>query len=230
MEIDILGAAFQAYREKFDSLPEVDREAMRRRREADSHAVALASMEARRGETAQLWYAGLNMGTPDQQILGTALPDGKWSNPDDCARFGGKLIIYGPAGTRKTTLLKRVVWELIGTGWKPRGGYIPRLMDRLKSKDIGDTMDWLLSGKLLILDDLDKLRGSAYEGERILSILDHYDSNKLPVLATMNCDVNTMTARLSQTIPADYVESIMSRLINRATFLEASGPDFRKLA
>lgn len=186
---------------------------------------------AYRLEVSRQWFAALDLGPVTQEVMDTPMPEGAWAVPGDAAASGGKLILWGNSGTRKTTMLKRVTWNLISRRWRPRGGNVTDLLGRLKSGTIEDTMRWLYSGNLLILDDMDKLRGSGYEGERMYAILNHFDVYRFPVIVTMNTTMKEFQARLLDGgIPMDFAESICSRLNNRATFVETLGADMRRPA
>jgi DNA replication protein DnaC len=159
----------------------------------------------------------------------TQLPNKIWATPGVAAAEGSKLILTGPAGSGKTTLLKKVVWGLALRRRKPRGGYIPDMLDKFKSGDVGSYMAWLNGGDLLVLDDLDKLRGTHYEGERILAAINYYDTRNYPVVVTMNVELDAFGDRIrAGGVPADYAEAILSRLRNRSFSYFVSGPDHRR--
>ena len=155
-------------------------------------------------------------------------PTGPWAVPATAASEGGKLILTGASGTGKTTLLKRILWGLCLRRYKPRGGYIPNVFFNLKSGDTKPYMDWLTSGDLLVLDDLDKLRGTQFEGQCILNVLNHYDVNRLPIISTMNIDFPSFRTRMVEGgIPSDYADAIISRLQGNLTTHLMVGEDHR---
>jgi len=181
------------------------------------------------GSTEKFMALGLGPITPEMAVL--SMPPGVWSNPGHAAAEGAKLILTGPPGSGKTTLLKKITWGLALRRRRPRGGYIPAMLDHLKSGDIGSYTAWLTSGDLLVLDDLDKLRGTQYEAERLLAAINHYDVNRFPIIVTMNVELDQFGDRIrAGGVPADYAESIVSRLRGRSTSHFVSGPDHRTVA
>jgi DNA replication protein DnaC len=102
------------------------------------------------------------------------------------------------------------------------------MLNKLKSGDIGEYMDWLTGGDVLILDDLDKLRGTHYEGERFLALIGHYDMLSLPILVTMNVDILEFGNRIKAGgVPEDYAEAIISRLRGKSSSIVMDAPDRR---
>jgi DNA replication protein DnaC len=192
--------------------------------ERDAYKEHLLSMATAR-------FTALGLGPVTNEMLDLKMPPVIWDDPEQSFVDGRKLILSGPAGSGKTTLLKKIVWGLSLRRHKPRGGYLPDMLDKFKSGNIGEYTSWLSGGDVLVLDDLDKLRGTHYEGERILAAINHYDTNKLPILVTMNVDIKQFGERImAGGVPADYVEAIISRLRSRSINHVVSGPDHRVTA
>lgn len=197
--------------------------------QAFNNQAELNSYKAHVMSVATTRFEALGLGPLTQHMAEMQLPSHIWATPGEAAAKGSKLILTGPAGSGKTTLLKKVVWGLALRRCKPRGGYIPDMLDKLKSGDIGAYMEWLKGGDLLVLDDLDKLRGSHYEGERILAAINYYDTRNYPVVVTMNVGLKAFVARIREGgVPSDYADAILSRLSNRSFSYFVSGPDHRR--
>jgi len=178
---------------------------------------------------AEARFDALGLGPKTPEMKDAKVESGPWLDPHKAAGSGLKLIITGPVGSGKTTLLKRVVWGLALRRWKVRGGFLPTVLNSLKGAGSDEFQDWLLEGNLLVIDDLDKLRGTQYEGDKMLAILNHYDVNRLPVIVTLNTNMGLLAERMkSGGVPADYAEAIVSRLNNRSSTYLVDGPDRRK--
>lgn len=173
---------------------------------------------------------GLGPVTPEMSLA--RLPDtGPWSFPARAAAEGFKLMLTGPPGGGKTTLLKKIVWGLCLRRRRPRGGYVLSIMDKLKTGDIGAYIANLQGGDTLVLDDIDKLRGTEYEVERLLDVINHYDVNRLPILMTGNGELESFNAKLRKRgIPDDMADSITSRLKNKCSFKVLMDADRRSPA
>ncbi len=172
------------------------------------------------------------LGPIGPEMAEAKLPMGPWAIPINAAAHGQKLILTGPSGAGKTTILKKILWGLCLRRRRPRGGYVLSIMNKLKGGDgIGAYIERLMTGDVLVLDDLDKLRGTEYEVERILDVINYYDVNRLPIIATLNGEIDSLQRRLVEAgALVDTAESIVSRLKNRASFKFVDGPDLRKPA
>jgi len=174
-------------------------------------------------------FLKLGLGPWSSEMAKSKLPEGAWGTPAKAASDGLKLLLTGSAGVGKTFMLKRIVWSLALRRKKPRGGYLPAMLDKLKSGNTSEYTNWLTSGDVLVLDDLDKIRGTHYEGEKLLAIINHYDVNNLPILVTMNVEQKQFVKRIVENgVPADYAEAMLSRLNNRMIANFISGEDHRK--
>ncbi len=187
-------------------------------------------------------FNALGLGSHHDIHPKTRVPAGVWADPQKAAMAGHKLILYGPSGCGKTSVLKYVAWLLALYDMNPRGGYVPRLLDRLKSKEISETKAWLNGDDLrvegrdpekdrnfLVLDDFDKIRGTAFEGETFLSLIDKYTSEGKSVIVTLNIRLDEFVRRITANgVPEDYAEAMLSRLNKNGHFIEMTARDFRK--
>jgi len=182
-----------------------------------------------RTQLAALRFQKLGLGDPKK--IGKGLPittDMAWYHPNKAFAEGRHLIVSGNVGNGKTTTMLRVAWFLCMAGRRPRGGYIPTMVQKFRSEDGREHIEDVMDGDFLILDDMDKLRGTEYQMEVFSSIINHYDVNNRPILSTMNLLPNLLGKRLiSNGVPADIAESLASRVRHRADFITAPGPDFR---
>ena len=169
---------------------------------------------------------GLGPVCPEMGLV--TFPEGNWGRPIVAAMAGEKLILNGESGVGKSTLLKRVTWSLTLKKLRPRGGYIPAMLTKMKSTEMSSYMEWLLDGDVLVLDDLDKIRGTHYEGQSFLAAINHYDVYNKPIVVTMNTNIGPFKDRIIEGgVPRDYADAIVSRLLNRATIHRVEGPDHR---
>jgi DNA replication protein DnaC len=176
-------------------------------------------------------FEALDLGPLTREMGIVDLPPGEWSFPPRAAERGGKLILTGPSGSGKSTLLKRIAWSLALRNWKPRGGYVPTILGKIKSKGSDEYLDWLMGGTLLVLDDFDKMGGTRYEGEKFLAMINHYDVHGHPILVTMNIEMSAFEGRVQAGgIPQDYAEAIVSRLMNRSTNFLVPDEDHRRMS
>lgn len=141
------------------------------------------------------------------------------------------VVLIGPAGRGKTSLLKRAAYAATLAGYRVRGGRVVELLSDLKNPDnLQATMDRVLGGTMLVLDDLDKALGTQYELERLLFIVDRYWSHDMPVLTSMNRDPDDVEKRLAgvRGLKMDEeAEALLSRLMANAQVVTVEGPDRR---
>jgi DNA replication protein DnaC len=174
-------------------------------------------------------YEKLCFGKPLKNPSLYKLPQSTWTHPANAARSGAKLMLSGPSGTGKSSLLKRIAWLLCLDRLHPRGGFIPLVLDKIRDHGGHDGyFDWLMGGDVLLLDDIDKMRGTIFECQKILTALDHYDQNDYAVIVTMNGSFGELEKKLvANGIPMDYILAIISRIKRKAQFELVTGPDFR---
>ena len=176
-------------------------------------------------------FDALGLGPRTPQMVMTRLPMGPYSNPSQAAFDGIKFIAIGSPGTGKSTGSGESQGLCPAQAQPAVTDMYPAMLDKFKSKDVGEYMAWLTGGDVLVLDDLDKLQGTQYEAERMLIAINHYDVNNLPILATMNIELDQFVSRVSNGgAPSDYANAIISRLRSRASIHLVDGEDHRKLA
>ena len=149
--------------------------------------------------------------------------DTNWADPLAAARNGEKVVFTGVAGSGKTDQLKLICKFLCEKGAKLKGGYVPAILNKFKRRDtdIGVYQDEILAGDVLVLDDLDKLRGSQFEVEQLLYLVDRFDTYNKPILVTLGMDLFQFRVRLDELkVNTAYIDSIISRLEKKATLLE----------
>ncbi len=129
---------------------------------------------------------------------GVVVPHEGWAKtPSSMVASGAKFILYGPAGTGKTVIIKTMALDLCHLGFKVRGGYMRYVFDRLKDMDhVAEYMGFLLSGDVFVLDDVGGAVRTAYEADRLLSIVNYYNTPGRSILATMNFDLATLQIKL----------------------------------
>lgn len=156
---------------------------------------------------------------------GVVVPHEGWSeNFKAMVSEGNKFVIYGPTGTGKTAVLKTLAYRMCIADIKVRGGYMQWVLDSLKDLDhVGERMDWLLSGQVFILDDLDKPTMTKYEVDRLLSIVNFYDVPGRSLLASLNIDLPTLERKMTTTGGEEVRQkaaAIVSRLQNKAVLIK----------
>ncbi len=188
------------------------------------------AMRRQKTSTAFERFVRLGFGTP--QMLERGLEMSKsmaWCYPAKAAADSKHLLVYGDTGHGKSTTIYRVTWALCLSGLRPRGGYVPTLVHNFRGEDGHDEVNEVMDGDFLVLDDVDKLRGTEYQIETFSSLIDHYDSRGLSILATLNLDPIHFKERLVKNgVRDDMAKSLESRLLHRAELLQATGVDFRK--
>jgi DNA replication protein DnaC len=137
----------------------------------------------------------------------------------------GTLILYGPYGTGKTHLLAAICNTLID---KDIGCFFlkaPDLFDMLqtymnKHWDYQDVIDRAIQTPLLVLDDIDKIAPSAWQQQKLYSIIDKRADSERPIALSTN---------LLDQLDTFVGGACASRLSIRQIAVEMSGQDYRKL-
>lgn len=164
-----------------------------------------------------------------------AIPDIGW--PWNNAKTGmdekKNLILIGAVGSGKTTVLRHLVRDLTKNMVPVRGGYVPTLMSALKQMDsVDEILSSIEAGKVLVLDDLDKILGTVYEIEKLSSVVNVCIQKERPVLVTTNLDFPELKRLLCSNkygVPENWVESFLSRLRGGAQIVRFTGRDYRGL-
>lgn len=181
----------------------------------------------------QIIFRHLGMGEPKFPYSAIQL-EGDWIDPFDALARGKKLVLTGSVGNGKSTLIRWLAWNFILGAKVVRGGYVPTIMHRLKDFDSNEDYFRLLEkSDVLVLDDLDKMLGSTYELERLLSLVDIFCCQKKTILVSMNTDMPSLRKMLLSSkfnVSSSWVDSLISRLGENSTILNFKGCDFRKKA
>ena len=170
---------------------------------------------------------------PIDDLLGMDLkvPLGAWADPAKAMRDGNNLVLIGTSGTGKTSLVKQLAWKLINEGYAVRGGYAPGLMSDFKDMSkVEEMYSQLVSAEVLVLDDLDKIMGTQYEIERILSLVDRATARHSPIMVTMNVEFSKLSKDLMggrYALSEAWVGSLVSRIRNNAEIIHLQGRDHR---
>ena len=160
------------------------------------------------------------------------MPGGLWDDPAPHIKAGENYVVYGPAGGGKTTALKAITWKLWLSGRiKMRGGAVPRIMHRLKSKEMADYRERLEAADVLIFDDTDKLLGSRFEVVELFSLANEFFARGKSVLVSMNTTPEELRSQLKSdtySVPPGWVDSFLSRLMDKAEVIHLKNiPDYR---
>lgn len=155
-----------------------------------------------------------------------------WESPIEELLAGHNLVVLGPVGTSKTTLLKQVAYAAATGGLKVRGGFVLEILSTLKDMDrVKSYMAWLEDGHVLFLDDLDKMLGTQYEVERLMLLIDRYWAFRRSIVVSMNMTPTELGRKLSsargQNLQKES-EALLSRLMGSATVVELDGEDLRE--
>jgi hypothetical protein len=188
------------------------------------------ALRRQRTSTAYERFVRLGFGPPQNLGRGIEITkDMAWCFPAKAAADRKHLLVYGDTGHGKSTTIYRVAWALCLSGLRPRGGYVPTLVHNFRGEDGHEEVNDVMDGDVLVLDDMDKLRGTEYQIETFSSLVDHYDSRGLPILVTLNLHPEGFLERLMKNgVPKDMAMSLESRIRHRSEILQASGQDFRK--
>ena len=154
-----------------------------------------------------------------------------WNDAKVGLAEGRNLVLIGAVGSGKTTVLKHIVRDLTKAMVPVRGGYVPTLMSSLKQMDsVDEILASIENGRVLVLDDLDKILGTVYEIEKLSSVVNVCIQKERPVLVTTNLDLPELKRLLCSNkygVPENWVESFLSRLRGGAQVVKFSGKDFR---
>ncbi len=175
-------------------------------------------------------FARLGFGDPAKMPEVKPLP-GTWGDPLTAYKTGRNLILVGAIGSGKTTAIKAIAKKLTESLVPIRGGYVPSLMAKLKNMDdVSEVMASIQNGKVVVLDDLDKMLGTVYEIERLSLIVNDCVQKGKPLLVTTNLDFVALRRLLCSNkygVPENWVDSFISRLEGGSQVVTFVGKDFR---
>ncbi len=188
-------------------------------------------------------FRRLNLGDVDEFMLApsAAITEGVFSNSEEAIKRGCSLILWGGVGNGKTTRLKRLAYGCTQMRLRVRGGKTAIVCKFLKDNfafkqfhpDVESYMAYIMQGDVLVLDDLDKMLGTAYELQELLTFVDFYKVNNKPVLITMNSSLAVFKETLLSNrfnLDMTTVAALMDRFIQNAQVLEVKNPSFRDYA
>lgn len=192
-------------------------------REYESHRQETAVLRRQR----RLLSYGLGNRIPE----GFIPPEGTWVDPAVEATAGKNYVVFGKVGLGKTTALLYIADKLLEAGFDVRGGRVSSIMEAFKDMDkVQFQSKYLAGGNVLLLDDLDKMLGTQYELERLLTIVDKYSAAGQSIVVSMNISLAEYQTRISSGKYGDQsarVESIVSRIMENASIVEMKGESFR---
>jgi DNA replication protein DnaC len=136
------------------------------------------------------------------------------------------LVLTGPIGVGKTTIAATAACEYL-TRRPLRWTSVPVLFARLgaghNDQQRKVALELLTGREALVLDDLDKARGTEYGAEQVFTVIDNRITEGAPLLVTMNATLDELAARF----PEPAGDAIASRLAGYCDVLRVDGEDRR---
>jgi DNA replication protein DnaC len=153
-------------------------------------------------------------------------PDVLAAARDWAAGDSSGLLLAGPVGVGKTWLAAAAAWER--TRRAPLQWFsVPALFARLglsfDSEERQAALSVLAGSRTLVLDDLDKVRPSAYAAEQIFTAIDNRVTAGTQLLITTNLRLGALEAKF----PEPFGEAIASRLASYCQCFALEGSDRR---
>lgn len=122
------------------------------------------------------------------------------------------LLIVGPVGVGKTTLAASATLLRVGADKSARylkaADLVALAGDGKEAHQRENIATILHGGHALVLDDIDKVRGTPYASERLLACIDERIERGTPLLVTTNLS----PSELAEHWPAPWGESLADRL------------------
>jgi DNA replication protein DnaC len=136
------------------------------------------------------------------------------------------LALTGPVGVGKTRIAAVAANEMLvrrPLRWTSAPLLFARLGDGFGSTNREHALDVLVGGHALVLDDIDKVRPTAYAAEQVFAAVDNRVTEGIPLLVTTNLGAAALAAKF----PEPFGEAIASRLVGYGEGYRLTGPDRR---
>lgn len=136
------------------------------------------------------------------------------------------LLLTGPVGVGKTHAAAAAAVAMTaerGVIWCSVPLLLAHLSTAFENPQHQAAIDALTGDRVLVLDDLDKVRATPYGAEQIFAAIDSRVSAERPLLVTTNLTL----AEIADRFPQPFGEAIASRLAGYCAWYELTGADRR---
>jgi len=147
------------------------------------------------------------------------------------------LILHGGYGTGKSHLAAAVVYAVLEAGWSHVFFRVwPEYLDRIKAswdRDGGETEEdiarELQTGRLVVIDDLDKQPPTDWAKKVLYTAINHRYNAGLATILTFNYGPEDIDPNANRLALVEYLgEAVLDRIIGSAfDVIEFSGPSYR---
>lgn len=128
------------------------------------------------------------------------------------------LIITGESGTGKTHLVASIANKLIENDKIVLMGRLTTLLDMIKetfhdnTKSENELIELYSNVDMIIIDDLGTEKISSWALEKLYTIIENRDENRLPIIITTRFDKEGLIERFSQSEDKQLVDATISKL------------------
>ena len=128
------------------------------------------------------------------------------------------LIIMGESGVGKTHLVASIANKLIENDKIVLMGRLTTLLDMIKetfkdnTKSENELIELYSNVDMIIIDDLGTEKISSWALEKLYTILENRNENRLPIIITTRFDKQGLIERFSQSKDEQLVDAIISKL------------------